>query len=162
MSRAVPPEVFHAVKSATRDLVTACGGAKRAASLIGVSEQMVSRYKLPTHDDILPLTCAAILEQDCGMPLVSSAISAFSGHDVVPAGEPIGATENCIKKLHAGVMRETADLLMVAAEAFADGRLTPSELDNLDLAVGDLMRALKGFRGNIARRKAGGGKAGKA
>ncbi len=146
---------FHAVKSATRDLVTACGGLDRTGRLIGVSAQTVSRYQRADHDELMPLAAVVVLEADCGLALVSSAMAALTGQGVNPGSAGDGAAEACLRKLHAGVMRETADMMTEAADAFSDDSITLTELEVLDLATGDMLRAVKAFRGKISRLKAG-------
>ena len=154
MSRALPDDLLIRIKAATRDLVRLCGGVKRAGELLGVSEQTVSRYQLPTHAEIIPLAAVLVLEADAGLAPVTRAMAQMNGRDLTEADEA-GDPTACLMQRHGAVIRETGEVMSRAAEAFSDGQVTPTEAEVLDRQVGDLETAVGRLRTDLARVKAG-------
>lgn len=153
MTRALQSDTFHRIKAATRDLVQLCGGLKRAGEVLGVSEQTVSRYQLPTHPELMPLAAVLILEGECGLSPVTRAMAQVNGRDLAEPGE--GAEAGCLMQRHADVMREVGDLMTTGADVLNDGRVTPAEAERLDREAGDVEAALGRLRGDLASVKGG-------
>ncbi len=61
MPRPISDAWFHRVKSATRDLVQACGGVVRSGELAHVSKTEVSRWQTATDEAIIPLPAVLVL-----------------------------------------------------------------------------------------------------
>lgn len=153
MSRALPEETLIRIKAATRDLVRLCGGLARTGELLGVSEQTVSRYQLPTHPEVIPLAAVLILEADAGIAPVTRVLAQINGRALTEGDD--GTPAGCLMQRHSEVVREAGDLMSKAAEAFADGRLSPTEAELLDREVGDLERAVARMRADLAKVRAG-------
>lgn len=153
MTRSLPDDTMHRIKAATRDLVKVCGGLKRAGEILGVSEQTVSRYQLPTHPELMPLAAVLILEAECGLSPVTRAMAQVNGRDLSEPSEASAA--GCLMQRHADVMREVGDLMTTGADVLADGAVTPNEADRLDREAGQLEAALGRLRGDLASVKGG-------
>lgn len=147
--------VIYRIKAATRDLVAAVGGVDRAALVAGASSSQVSRWQLVTEPDLIPLIKFARLEADCGLALVSGALAGLAGWRIERAGEredePVA-----IMARQAEAVGEMARLMQVAADAFADGRLTPAEAQELDRVAGDAMAKLDRLRQTLSAARAAG------
>jgi len=154
VSRALPEETLIRIKAATRDLVRLCGGLARAGELLGVSEQTVSRYQLPTHPEVIPLSAVLILEADAGLAPVTRAMAQANGRDLAE-GDGAGAAAGCLMQRHSAVIREAGEVMSHAADAFADGRVSPTEAERLDRQVGELEAAVGRMRTDLAKVKAG-------
>lgn len=154
MSRPISDAWFHRVKSATRDLVTACGGLKRVEAIAHASKSEVSRWQVATDEAIIPLPAVLVLEADCGLPLVTTVMADLGGRRLEgPSDETGGAAAmlgHCTE-----TMRAASELFGSAAAAFADGKITGAELEILDRNAGALERILAGLRLGIAQAKGG-------
>lgn len=144
-----------ALKAATRDLVEACGGVERAGRRAGVSAQSVSRWQLNAHPEIIPLSAVVVLELDAGIAPVTAALARLNGRDLTE-GLPVEGAAACIFGRHSEVMREVGEVMGRAAEVFADGQLSPTEIEILDRQVADLERATGRMRSDLARARASG------
>lgn len=143
---------FHRIKSATRDLVTRCGGVVRAGDIAKVSKTEVSRWQTSTDPTIVPLTAVLALEADCGVALVTAVMADLNGRRVVDDGGE-GGDATAIVARHAEMMRSMAEVVATSASAFADGRVTPAEAELLDRAASDLARRIDVWRADIAAAK---------
>ncbi len=156
MSRALREDALIRIKAATRDLVRLCGGLARAGELLGVSEQTVSRYQLPTHPEVIPLSAVLILEADAGLAPVTRAMAQANGRDLAEGdGAGAAAAAGCLMQRHSAVIREAGEVMSHAADAFADGRVSPTEAERLDRQVGELEAAVGRMRTDLAKVKAG-------
>jgi hypothetical protein len=153
VTRPLPDDTLHRIKAATRDLVKVCGGLRRVGEILGVSEQTVSRYQLPSHPELLPLASVLILEADCGLSPVTRAMAQVNGRDLAEPGE--GAEAGCLMQRHADLMREVGDLMTTGADVLADGRVTGAEAERLDRDCGELETALGRLRADLASVKGG-------
>lgn len=148
----IPDAWFHRVKAATRDLVSRCGGVARTGTLAQVSKTEVSRWQTPSDPSIVPLSAVLVLEADCGSPLVTTVMAELNGRRLTE-GDVDGGSASRIIERHAEMIRAVAEVMITAAAAFSDGRVTPAEAELLDRAAGDLSRALDTWRGDIAAAK---------
>ena len=156
MTRRLADDLFHVLKGATRDLIRACGGLKRAAGIVGVSEQTLSRYQLATFDDTIPLTAVLALEADCGLAPVTAAMASINGR-ALAEGEQAGLAAACLVQRHSEVMREASDVMARFAEVVSDGQISPGEAEQVERELGDLVTAAGRFRADLAAVKASGG-----
>lgn len=152
MALAISDAWFHRIKSATRDLTDRCGGIERSATIASVSKSEVSRWRVAGEPSIITLPAALALEAECGVPLVTSAMASLGGHRVVSEDEA-GGDASAIVMRHAEVMRAMAEVVATSAAAFADGRVTPAEAEQLDRSAAELLRQLDTWRADIAAAK---------
>ena len=143
------------LKGALRDLVAAVGGVDRAAILAGISSTQMSRMQLVSEPDMMPTLRIARLEADCGLALVSGALAGLAGWRV-ERGPAVADEPVAIMARQADVVTEMARLTQQAAEAFADGRLTPAEAGDLDRIAGEAMARLDRLRQTLCSARASG------
>ncbi|MCX5571459.1 hypothetical protein [Kaistia nematophila] len=154
MSRPISDAWFHRVKSATRDLVQACGGLVRTGELAHASKSEVSRWQVATDEAIIPLPAVLALEADCGLPLVTTVMADLGGRRLEgSADDTVSATS--VLGHYAETMRASSELMASTAAALADGKITGAELEILDRNAGALERASATLRLNIAQAKGG-------
>lgn len=126
---------FHRIKSATRDLVTACGGVDRAAAIASISNSEVSRWQVATQNAIIPIGAVLALEAECGIPYVTRAMAEINGRglsDPAEDGRPAGDLDNAIMRT-ASAFSNSMNEYMAAR---ADGIVTPAEMDRIRKAMG--------------------------
>lgn len=157
MSRAVTPPIE--LKAYFRDLVTACGGPKRAAEITGGHASHISEAMAPHNSDRWPrLDHIALLEADCGHPIVTAALADRVGYAV----EPVSAESNSKTPIAhlASMTSEFRDVEVGLINAMADGEITAAERRELGKQTQELIAALTNFRaflidppsaGNITR-----------
>lgn len=141
---------FHRVKSATRDLVTRCGGVVRAGEIAGVSKTEASRWQTSTDPTIIPLTAVLALEADCGVALVTAVMADLGGRRLVEGDGGEGGDASAIVARHAELMRSVGEMMTVYAAAAADGRFTAAEAEQMDRAASLVGRSLDAWRADIA------------
>lgn len=146
---------FHRLKSATRDLVAACGGAERAAALVGLGDSQVSRWQVASEPDLIGVAAVMVMETECGLAPVTRVLAEATGRAL---GLPESALDagGTVMASHAAVMTRAADLMRETAAALADGRITPAEAERMCREAGAVERALGGLRQALAAVKAGG------
>lgn len=144
---------FHRIKSATRDLVTRCGGVVRAGEIAKVSKTEVSRWQTSTDPTIIPLAAVLVLEADCGVALVTAVMADLNGRRVVDGDASSDGDASGIVMRHAELMRSVGDMMTVYAAAAADGKFTSAEAEQMDRAAGVVARALDAWRADIAEAK---------
>jgi hypothetical protein len=154
MSRPISDAWFHRVKSATRDLVQACGGVVRAGEISHNSKSEVSRWQTATDEAIIPLAAVLVLEADCGLPLVTTVMADLGGRRLEGPSDEAGSATAMLGH-YTETMRAASELLGSAATAFADGLITGAELEILDRNAGALERVVAGLRLGIAQAKGG-------
>lgn len=87
------------LKAYFRDLVVACGGPKRAAEITGGQASHISEAMAPHNADRWPrLDHVAMLEADCGQPIVAAALADRSGYGL-QAVSSVGAHESPLAHL---------------------------------------------------------------
>ncbi|MCX5518472.1 hypothetical protein OSH10_08490 [Kaistia defluvii] len=154
MSRPISDAWFNRVKSATRDLVQACGGVVRAGEISHNSKSEVSRWQTATDEAIIPLPSVLVLEADCGLPLVTTVMADLGGRRLEGPSEQAGSA-TAVLGHYAETMRAASELMASTAAALADGKITGAELEILDRNAGALERAAAGLRFGIASAKGG-------
>lgn len=143
---------FHRVKSATRDLVKACGGVVRAGELAHASKSEVSRWQSPADSDLISIPAALALEGECGLPLVTTAMADLHGRRLSdPDAE--GAVVANVFTRHAEAMRAAAELMAAGAKAAEDGRLTGAEAEIMDRAASAAELSIAQLRRDLAGAK---------
>lgn len=144
---------FHRIKSATRDLVKACGTLERCEKICATSDSHISRWQKSTHPDIINVSAALALEADCGIPYVTKVMAELNGRrlsDLEADGYVPLAT---VHAEHAESMRAASEALATMASALADGKITPAEAEAADRAYAELATAVSRFRMSLAKLK---------
>jgi hypothetical protein len=155
MSRPISDAWFHRLKSATRDLVQACGGVVRSGELAHVSKTEASRWQTATDNSLIPLTAVLALEADCGVPFITTVMAELNGRRLSDPDAAEGAAVASVIKDHAQVMQTSAELHSSVADAFSDGVFTPAEAEIADRRAAESIEKLNQFRRTLATVKAG-------
>lgn len=141
-----------ALKAAYRDLIRACGGQERCALLLGISQSRISEAASINHLDKSPrLDHVAMLEADCGSPVVTKFLADALQHRVVRVepGQHLEPHDQLAR-----IISGSAEVSSGLALALADGKVSPSEalrlkhqalvaLDNLQAYLAELDAVLK-------------------
>lgn len=147
---------FHRIKAAQRDLIARAGGIERASEITSVSKSNIGRWNNPKDPDLMSLPAVLALEADCGVALVTGVMADLNGRRLMePEGEGGGAAS--VFTRHAETVRQAGELMAAGAAAFADGRLTTTELQLLDRVASNLEISLSEFRKAIGTGKGAGG-----
>jgi hypothetical protein len=115
----------------------------------------VSRWQLNAQPELIPLAAVVALELDAGTAPVTAQLARLSGRCLSDADAADGPVA-CLLGRHSEVMREVGEVMGKAAEVFADGQLSPTEIELLDRQVADLERATGRMRADLARARAQG------
>lgn len=118
------------LKTATRRLITACGGVEGAASLTRVGKTVLSDYGNATRTDhFMPLDVVVDLTADTGVTAVIEAMAALSGGVFIPAKSL--RRDMSLSQAVADFMAESADVLKSVSVSMRDGRLTMREKQDI-------------------------------
>jgi hypothetical protein len=104
----------------------------------------------------MPLAAVMALEGESGQPLVTAALAEVNGRRLAGA-EADAASGDSVARRHAETVMKMLDAMRADAEAFADGRLTPTEATTVDRAMSQLETAISEYRLALAGVRAGGG-----
>lgn len=147
---------FARLKAAQRDLIEACGTIRRVEEKFNYSKSVIGRWGDPKAPDQMPIDAVRRLEEDCGIPFVTSVLAEVTGRRLTdPEQERAAAV--CVMTSHADFMREAAELSVKMAMAFADGHMTPAEATVADRAAAAMEEAARQLRNALASVKAMGG-----
>ncbi|MCM5556304.1 hypothetical protein M4J40_01405 [Pleomorphomonas sp. NRK JP5] len=137
------------IKGATRDLVKACGGLTRCERICGFSDSSISRWTLSTYGDVIPIMAALVLEAECGVPWVTSAMAEVNGRRL---GDASGgaAVSVSLQRLHAEADLAMSETGLEVQKAFEDGRVTPSEAEVMDRKAAKTEQKVREFRQGLA------------
>ncbi|WP_243368889.1 phage regulatory CII family protein [Microvirga solisilvae] len=155
MNRPISDAWFHRIKAATRDLVKACGQIERAAEIANVGKSTMGRYHSSTDPDIITMPAVLALESECGIPYITTVMAELNGRRLSDPEAAEGASISCVARGHAEVMRSSAEVGAVGADAFADMTMTPAEADIVDRQLADLITKATEQRQRLAAVKAG-------
>jgi hypothetical protein len=133
------------LKAHFRDLVTACGGTKRAAEIAGMQASHLSEAMAAHNLERWPrIDHVALLESECGAPIVTKALADAAGFDIVrrdaqaPHLKPLDHLRS--------IMKESAEVHQGLADALADARIDPRERRALLLEVDQALAGLNNLR----------------
>lgn len=157
MTILTPEIIRHRLKAATRDLVRQCGGIERCAELTGYSDTQASRWQSVGETATIPLQAVVILEADCGVPTVSSALAALNGRRLADPEEAAPEMRSSVLGHFASIARKSSDLQAAMADAMSDYRLTPAEAEVLTRAAGEMIATGHRVQQDMATVKARGG-----
>jgi hypothetical protein len=125
--RSVSAADLAALKSATRSLVDALGGAHDAAKCTRVSAAMISNYCLAHDPSFMPIDVLADLEAQVGERFVGRVI------DMIAARTAKEHAESFFKHL-GDVGEASGHLTKVTADALSDGHTDAHDLRNMERA----------------------------
>lgn len=137
----------NALCAAFRDLVDACGGANRAAKLTGLSVGMISKYCHPHHNEMARSDVIAILEQDCGDPVVTRALAELSGWTIVQAMSV--APADALIQNFSEVAKDSGAALSSVGQGMADGRFDAKDAKAALPAMRELVESATGMMEQI-------------
>lgn len=143
---------FHRIKSATRDLVTACGGVDRSKDIASVSSSEISRWQVASQPALITIGAALALEAECGVPYVTAAMAEIGGRalaDPSADGRPSADLDGAMMRTASAFSSSMTEYV----DARADGVVTPSEAERVDRALGKLEGELAAVRGTLAHHK---------
>lgn len=137
---------FYRLKAGADDLVTRCGGQKRSGAILGVSQQQMSKICSRDDGNMLSIRAKLMLEQDCGVPLLTSAEADLLGYRLEPVA-PLAMRSNDGTPFtaHSQVMVEVADLARTFARAVEDGVYSGVDALHCGKAISDLKHAIEAF-----------------
>jgi hypothetical protein len=129
------------LKAFYRDLVTACGGPKRAAEIVGAQASHMSEAMGAHNLDRWPrLDHVAMLEIECGQPIVTAALADRSGYSL--NSETASDTHTSpLAHLHR-IVSEVRDVECGILHAMQDGHLTAAERRDIRRQVQEAIAAL--------------------
>lgn len=143
-ARQLPDRDYQALKAATRQLVTAAGGAVAAAAVTRGDHQSISRYGSAHPDNVerfMPIDVLADLESECEQPVLTAALARLSGHLLVPV--PAAARSgSLLGKAMARALKETSEVFVTLAEAHADGQICAGEAARVSKEINDALAML--------------------
>jgi hypothetical protein len=108
---------FYRLKAAQKDLIERCGGIERAAGKSSSSKSQVGRWNNPGDPDIMVMSAVLLLEADCGVPFVTTAMAELNGRRLADPDNFAAATGSILAR-HADACRQAADLMASGAAAF--------------------------------------------
>lgn len=114
------------LKAFFRDLVTACGGPKRAAEIVRAQPSHISEAMAIHNADRWPrLDHIALLESDCGQPIVTAALADRMGY-ALQAVSAEGTHTSPLMHL-SRIVSEVRDVECTVLTAMNDGQLSAAD-----------------------------------
>lgn len=154
MSKPISETWFHRIKAATRDLTDLCGGVVRSGEIANVSDTSVSRWRVATCSDVIPIPAALALELECGVPVVTTVMAELNGRRLTDA-EGQGGAIAAVAAQQAEFFRAASQVMAQGAAALADGKVTGAEAEIWDRSAAEAQRDLANLRLGLAAVKAG-------
>jgi len=145
---------FYRVKAAQRDLINLSGGIERVAEITSISKSHVGRWNNAQDTDLMPINAVLMLEQHCGVALITSVMAELNGRRLSDETEH-GQRNADVLSAYAETVRHAGEVMSAGALALADGTVTPAEALNVDRAVSVLERGLSDLRRTLAHVRAG-------
>lgn len=132
------------IHAAMRELIAEAGGCGDAAKPLGLKKAQLGRMHVDPPEAFLNVFQLSKLEAFVGQPIVTQAMAAMMGFDLVAQEEaPIGKA--CIHSSVGAVMGEVADLAKTYSELVADG-LSPTDAALIENELRDAARAVEHAR----------------
>ena len=134
-----------ALKAGTRRLVKACGGQESCVLIKGIGITRHQHFSevgaLDRPSEFLRLDRVALMEADCGQPIVTDLLARVTNHRLVPL-PMITAARTPLGRVTAQAMKETADVFVRLGSFLDDGVLDSSEGAQLDREVDEAILKL--------------------
>ena len=148
---------FYRLKAAQRDLVALSGGIERAAEITSISKSHVGRWNNAQDTDLMPLNAVLVLEEHCGVAVVTSVMAELNGRRLAGDAADQGARSSDVLSSCAETVRHAGEVMSAGANALSDGQVTPAESMRIDRAVSLLERECASLRITLSRLRAGEG-----
>lgn len=129
------------LKAYFRDLVTACGGPKRAAELVGAQQSHISEAMGAHNPERWPrLDHVALLERECGQPIITAALADRSGYALaaVAASETVASPLGRLCE----IVKQVRDVECGILSAMQDGQLSAAERRDIRRQAQEAIAAL--------------------
>ncbi|PRD42471.1 hypothetical protein C5748_16240 [Phyllobacterium phragmitis] len=140
---------FYRLKAAQRDLIKLAGQIERVAEITSISKSQVGRWNNTQDTDLIPLNAVLLLEAECGVPIVTAVMAELNGRRLADPDEAQKSTGTILAR-YAETVRQAGELMSAGAKAFADGKLTPAEAQQMDRVANDVERSLSDLRKLLA------------
>ncbi len=138
MSRQFAPEVFNALKTATKLVINALGGLEAAATCCRVGKSQLSDYCNINGDKFILADVTMELERVAGTPFLTAALALTAGYTLVPI-EPL-RERNTLAMLLSAIGKDTGELFATAAMALGHAQPTDDERTRMLAELSDLHR----------------------
>ncbi len=146
-----PSALSLSLKAAFRRLVEACGGQESAILIPGMPiqrHQALSEYGRVNESQQARIDVIALMEADCGRPIVTEQLARASGH-VLVALPAVVATRSPLGKVTGAAMKETSEVFAKLGAFLDDGELSPAEARKLDKEIDDAVVKLLELKAQI-------------
>lgn len=144
------------LKAYFRDLVTACGGPKRAAEITGGQASHISEAMAAHHPERWPrLDHVAMLEAECGQPILTAVLADRSGY-ALQAVSTVGAQGSPLGHL-SRIVSEVRDVECGILNAMQDGQLSAAERRDVRRQAQEAIAALNALCADLLDPAAQGG-----
>lgn len=141
------------LKAHFRDLVSACGGTKRAAAKLGAQPSHISEAMGPHWDDRWPrIDHVAVLESDCQQPIVTRALADRLGYALVAVD--VDKPRRAALEHLGSILKECGEVEVALVRASADGRLSHVERRLLLTQVNEALAVLTSLRVDLLNKDA--------
>lgn len=120
--------VYWGLKTATRNLLCALGGAEAAASGSRVSRSLWGDYGNPNSPRFPPIDVVLDAEAECGRPFVTEAMARLNGYMLVPI---VARGEGEVREQLARFAESSGGVMSEGYRALADDVITPEEGEQL-------------------------------
>jgi len=141
-----------ALKAATRRLIEACGGQESAVLIPGMPitrhQSFSEAGNAAQPDRFLRIDVAAMLEADCGKPLVTAELARATGHVLVPL-PAIAAQRSPLGRITAQAMKETSEVFARLGGYLEDGTLSYAEGKQLDIEIDEAIEKLLALKAQV-------------
>lgn len=132
------------IHAAMRELIAEAGGCGDAAKPLSLKKAQLGRMHVDPPEAFMNVFQLSKLEAFVGQPIVTQAMAAMMGFDLVAQEEgPVGKT--CIHSSVGAVMGEVADLGKIYAELVTDG-LSPADATLIDRELQQAAKAIEQAR----------------
>lgn len=132
------------IHAALRELIAEAGGCGEAAGAIGLKKAQLGRMHVDPPEAFMNVFQLSKLEAFVGKPVVTQAMAAMLGFDLVAQDEP-AAKDACIHASIGAVMGEATQLARTYAELVSDG-ISPTDATLMEAELRDAARAVEHAR----------------
>lgn len=146
-----PPAFALSLKAAFRRLVEACGGQESAILIPGMPiqrHQAISEYGKVDHAGHARIDVIALMEADCGRPIVTEHLARATNHVLVPLPAVV-ASRSPLGKVTGAAMKETSEVFARLGQFLDDGVLSSAEGRALDREIDQAVVKLLALKAQI-------------